>query len=326
MSGVMRNDQCRSVPHRRNGSGRAATNPRLRKSDMTSDPQKDDPSGLFVRFWGTRGSIPVPGPDTVVFGGQTCCVEVRLGTRLFIIDAGSGFEAAGRMLSGPVPQRLDLLLSHLHHDHIAGLPFFTPILTGRCSVNIHCGNLGGQTAKAALDQMFAPPLFPVTLDQLPAKFFYVGFEAGETLRFDDGIEVATCPLRHPGGATGYRFDYVGRRLCYVSDIEHVAPGPDEHLISFCAGADLVIYDAMFNEAEYQNYKGWGHSTWQAGVALCQASGARALAAYHHHKRHDDRMLAEIEGELAEALPGSFVARDGQSLLFAPVRADAAQSR
>ncbi|WP_245496674.1 MBL fold metallo-hydrolase [Lichenibacterium ramalinae] len=273
--------------------------------------------GLSVRFWGTRGSLPMPGSDTIVYGGNTCCVEVRLGDRLFVVDAGSGFEAAGRALAllGSGSGRVDLLLSHLHHDHISGLPFFAPILKGPGELRVFCGNLGGESAAAAFGTMFAPPLFPVTLDVLPGHIAHVGFRAGETLTFEDGVSVATCPLRHPGGATAYRFDHGGRSVCYVSDMEHVDTGPDADVVAFCRGADLVIYDAMFTEAELSRCRGWGHSTWNAGVDLCRAAGAEALAAFHHHKGHDDAALAAIEAELAEALPGSFVAREGQTLTF-----------
>ena len=274
---------------------------------------------LSVRFWGTRGSLPIPGAETVIYGGNTCCLEVRLGSRLFIVDAGSGFEPAGRALSGgKMPPHVDLLLSHLHHDHVCGLPFFSPILMGKSQLRTFCGNLGGQSAKRPLETLFAPPFFPVTLNDLPGTVEHVGFQAGETLHFEDGIEIATCPLHHPGGATGYRFDHGGRRICFVSDIEHGVGGPDPVVVAFCEEADLVIYDAMFTEAEFRRCLGWGHSTWQAGVALCRAAGARALAAFHHHKRHDDAALAAIEAELAAALPGSFVAREGQTVTLQPV--------
>ena len=183
-----------------------------------------------------------------------------------MVDAGSGFEAAGRVLAEASPDRLDLLLSHLHHDHIAGLPFFTPILIGQCGLHVHCGNLGGETAKIPLDRMFSPPLFPIGLDQLPVPFCYSGFEAGETLTFENGIRIGTCLLHHPGGATGYRFEHRGRSVCYVSDIEHGDAGPDPKVVRFCRGADLVIYDAMFTRAEYPKYKGWGHSTWEISAA------------------------------------------------------------
>ena len=290
---------------------------------MSPDRRAGD---LAVRFWGARGSLPVPGRDTVIYGGNTCCVEVRLGSRLFMVDAGTGFEGAGRARNAEIPHRIDLLLSHLHQDHVSGLPFFSPILGGACSIRIHCGNLGGETAQGPLEMLFSPPLFPVKLTELPAQLCYVGFRAGDTLEFEDGIRVKTCPLRHPGGATGYRFDHAGRSVCYVSDIEHDPGGPVPELVRFCQGADLVIYDAMFTEPEFEVHRGWGHSTWQAGVSLCKAAGARALAAFHHHKRHDDAALAAIEAQLAIALPGSFVAREGQTVAFHPslVRSDAAE--
>ena len=293
---------------------------------MSPDRHEGGTESLAVRFWGTRGSLPVAGPDTLIYGGNTCCVEIRLGRRLFMVDAGTGFEPAGRALCPGIPERVDLLLSHLHQDHVAGLPFFAPILAGTCSIRTHCGNLGGNTAKAPLEALFSPPLFPVTLADLPGRFDHVGFQAGETLVFEDGPRVATCPLRHPGGATGYRFDHGGRRVCYVSDIEHIDSGPDAHVVALCEGADLVIYDAMFTEPEFERHRGWGHSTWQAGVALCRASGARALAAFHHHKRHDDAAMATIEAQLAAALPGSFVAREGQTVVLQPslARSDAAE--
>ena len=280
-------------------------------------PDRPGDGDLSIRFWGTRGSLPMPGPDTLIFGGHTCCVEVRLGSRLFVVDAGSGFEVAGRAMSraGPATGRIDLLLSHLHHDHVSGLPFFSPILGHGGRLRIFCGNQDGDSAEAALGTLFAPPLFPVTLDHLPGSIEHVGFHAGETLTFEDGITVATCPLRHPGGATAYRFDHAGRSVCYVSDMEHLDAGPDAHLVAFCRGADLVIYDAMFTEAELPRCRGWGHSTWGAGVSLCRAAGVGMLAAYHHHKGHDDAALAAIEAQLAEALPGSFVAREGQTIVL-----------
>lgn len=279
--------------------------------------QVDGVGDLTIRFWGTRGSLPIPGAGTVLYGGNTCCVEVRLGDRLFIVDAGSGFEPCGRSLVGKTPERVDVLLSHLHHDHILGLPFFAPGLFDECALRLHCGNLGGESPERALNAAFSPPLFPIRLGDLPPPIDYVGFQAGETLVFEDGIEVATCPLRHPGGATGYRFDYGGRRVCYVCDIEHDPGGPDPAVVRFCEGADLVIYDTMFTEAQYPRFAGWGHSTWNAGVELCHAAGAHALAGFHHHKCHLDPEIEALEAKLAAALPGSFMAREGQLVAFQP---------
>ena len=266
---------------------------------------------LELRFWGTRGSLPRCGPEYQRYGGNTTCVEVRVGGRLFLIDAGSGIADSGKALMTDAPQGFDILLSHLHHDHVSGLPFFTPALKTSSEVRLHCGNLDGESPQAALDRMFSPPLFPVSLSVLPGRFSYHGFRAGSDLDFGDGVVVRTCPLDHPGGATAFRFDHLGRSLCYISDVEHRPGIIDDTLVSFCEGVDLVVYDTMFNESEFMACRGWGHSTWGAGVALCRAAGAKRLGATHHHMRHTDDMLDGIAAQVEAAFPGSFVAKEGQ---------------
>lgn len=285
--------------------------------DMSSTGGTPGPhKGISVRFWGVRGSFTVADPRAKRYGGNTACVEVRLGDDLFVIDAGSGIIGLGQALAQEQHRSVELLMSHLHHDHISGLAFFEPLFHEGTTVRIHCGHLGGKSARAALDRMFDQPLFPLKLSDLPGAIDHVGFKAGQTLRFASGIEVRTCPLEHPGGATGYRFDHAGRSLCYISDVEHSGEGPDPTLTAFIAGADLVIYDTTYTQEEYEGHVGWGHSTWQSGVALCRAAGAKALAAFHHHPFRDDAQLDAIEAELSEALPGSFVAREVQTLTLA----------
>jgi len=273
---------------------------------------------LQVRFWGVRGSITASGPDFVAFGGHTPCVEVRCGGRLFVIDAGSGIAALGAALGDAAPDEVDVLLSHLHLDHVGGLPFFKPATLGARVIRTWCGNLGGRSAEAALNRLYAPPLFPIHLDDLPARFEHVGFKAGETLRFPDRHAVATHPLNHPDGATGYRFDHGGRRVCYISDIEHADPWPPPGLRRFVANADLMMYDGMFTAGEYPACKGWGHSTWEKGVELARAANVRALAVIHLHPRHDDDELRAIEAAMRQAMPSAFIARERQALTFSPV--------
>ncbi|WP_183752247.1 MBL fold metallo-hydrolase [Pseudochelatococcus contaminans] len=289
---------------------------------LAQPSQQPTADTLSVRFWGVRGSLPVAGPAYSVFGGRTCCVEIRCGSRLFIVDAGTGIAPFGEFLSGgkcPLDDEpgnvFDLLLSHLHLDHVMGLPFFAPALGCNNIIRVHVGNMGGSCGRKALDRLFSPPLFPVTLDELPAQFNHIGFNAGEMLRFDDGFDVATCPLFHPDGSTAYRFDHGGRRVCYVSDIEHGSDWPPANLIEFVTGSDLVIFDAMYAAEEYARCKGWGHSTCEAGLSLCVAAGVKSMAAFHLHPRHDDERLALYENKLNAVLPGSFVARDGFSISF-----------
>lgn len=270
--------------------------------------------GLSVRFWGVRGSHAVCGARFASFGGNTPCVEINLADKRFIVDAGTGIIALGQEEGCQQTGDVHILLSHLHHDHISGLPFFRRALCPESTVHTWCGNLDGASAAAALSDMYQPPLFPVTLCQFPASFAHHGFHAGETITVD-GIEIRTCLLNHPAGSTAYRFDCNGRAVCYLSDIEHDPDGPPDELKRFVAGADLVIYDSMFLEEEYCRCIGWGHSTWREGVRLCREGGAKAMAMFHLHPDRDDDSLRAIELELKAELPGSFIARDGLAVSF-----------
>ncbi len=249
------------------------------------------------------------------FGGHTACVEIRCGERLFIVDAGTGIAALGSALGEDVPDTIDILFSHLHLDHVGGLPFFKPALTKERLVRTYCGNLDGDSAMDSLDKLFSPPLFPVRLSQFPARFEHVGFKAGDTLSFDDGVTVETHSLNHPGGATGYRFQHGCRSVCYISDVEHSEAWPDEALADFVRDADLMIYDGMFSEAEYPRCRGWGHSTWEKGVELARAAGVKAVAIFHLYPGHDDAFLRTLEAEMQTVMPTAFVARERQSLIL-----------
>jgi len=249
------------------------------------------------------------------FGGHTACVEIRCGERLFIVDAGTGIAALGSALGEDVPDTIDILFSHLHLDHVGGLPFFKPALTKERLVRTYCGNLDGDSAMDSLNKLFSPPLFPIRLSQFPARFEHVGFRAGETLTFDDGAAVETHSLNHPGGATGYRFRHGHRSVCYVSDLEHTEAWPDKALADFVRDADLMIYDGMFSEAEYPRCRGWGHSTWQKGVELAKAAGVKALAIFHLYPGHDDAFLRAQEAEMQAVMPTAFVARERQSVVL-----------
>ena len=269
-------------------------------------------SDFGVRFWGVRGSIACSGPRTVRYGGNTSCIEMRCGERLLIFDGGTGLRYLGHTLKGAVDA--DLFLTHTHFDHVCGLPFFKPFFEPKNRWRLWAGHLAeGMTLRRVLGEFMMSPLFPVPPQVFRARMEYREFKAGETLGAGPEVAVRTATLNHPDGATGYRVEYGGRSVCYLTDTEHVPGAPDRNILELIAGADLVIYDSMYTDAEYDTYVGWGHSTWQEGVRLCRAAGAKRLAVFHHDPEHDDDLLDGIAREVEKALPGSFVAKDGLSL-------------
>ena len=269
-------------------------------------------SDFSLRFWGVRGSIACSGARTVRYGGNTSCIEVRCGERLLIFDGGTGLRYLGQTLKNPVDA--DLYLTHTHFDHVCGLPFFKPFFDPNNRWRLWAGHLAeGMTLRRVLGEFMMSPLFPVPPQVFRARMEYREFKAGDTLGAGPGVAVRTATLNHPDGATGYRVEFGGRSLCYLTDTEHVPGAPDRNILDLIAGADLVIYDSMYTDAEYDTYVGWGHSTWQEGVRLCRAAGVKRLAVFHHDPEHDDDLLDGIAREVEKALPGSFVAKDGLSL-------------
>jgi phosphoribosyl 1,2-cyclic phosphodiesterase len=169
------------------------------------------------------------------------------------------------------------------------------------------------TLRRVLAEFMMSPLFPVPPEVFRSTLEYRDFTAGETQQPGNGISMRTAPLNHPDGATGYRVDYQGRSLCYVSDTEHVPGSLDRNVLGLIADADVVVYDCMYTDDEYRRYVGWGHSTWQEGIRLCKEARAKRMVVFHHDPDHDDDMLDDIAREVEKALPGSVVAHEGLAL-------------
>lgn len=274
----------------------------------------DDGKTFFLRFWGVRGSIASPGPETRRYGGNTSCIEIRCGDRLLVLDGGTGLRPLGLSLPSQGPIEIDHFFSHTHWDHIVGVPFFCPAYRAGNKIHVRAGHLAGQAGiESALRQAMTQPLFPVPLDVFHADIDYGDFTAGDTLDLGDGIIVRTAPLNHPNGATGYRIEYDGKSVCYITDTEHVPGSPDQNIIGLIKDADIVIYDSTYTDDEFPQYVGWGHSTWQEGVRLCQAAGARRLAIFHHDPARDDDTLDRIGASAAAQFAGAFVAREQETI-------------
>lgn len=271
--------------------------------------------GMSVRFWGVRGSIASPGPATLRYGGNTSCVELRCGGNLLIFDAGTGLRLLGQSLAADGEAvDADLFCSHTHLDHICGFPFFAPCFKAGSRIRVWAGHLGGRhDIRDVFQSVMSPPLFPDVMGTFPAKLEFQNFACGETLSPRPGIRVRTAPLNHPGGATGYRVEWQGKSVAYVTDTEHRADGMDAHVLALVEDADIAIYDANYTDEDYGPHAGWGHSTWREAVRIAARASVKTLVLFHHDPARTDAMLDEIEAAAAGVRPGTVVAKEGLTL-------------
>ncbi|EKS28210.1 MBL fold metallo-hydrolase [Afipia felis] len=267
---------------------------------------------ITIKFWGVRGSIACPGPDTARYGGNTSCVEVLCGESRVIFDAGSGLRGLGEALAGQ-PGEIDLFFSHLHIDHLIGLPFFQPAFEKDSRLRLWAAGLkevGG--LRAALDRYLSFPLFPIGLDEFRAGVAFNDFSRGDVLTPRPGIVLRTAALDHPGGATGYRLEFNGRVFCYVTDTAMDAE-PSLEMLALAKDADCLVVDATYTDSELTKYAGWGHASWQQNIAFADAAGVKNLCLFHHAPEHDDDALNRIAADAARMRPGTVMAREGLSI-------------
>ena len=276
-----------------------------------------------VRFWGVRGSVPSPGPQTVFYGGNTSCVEVRADGELIILDAGTGIRQLGRELQrefGEQPIRMKILISHTHWDHIQGFPFFSPAYESQNRVRILAFEGPRKGVEATLSIQMESPYFPISMQEMPGN---IEFEELKALEFSVGkVPVQAAFMNHPGVCVGYKLLTAAGKVVYFPDNElfgrlksaaaahqgqehtDFARKQDSKLEEFISGADIVIADAQYDAREYQLHVGWGHSCVDDVVDLAIAARVKQLFLFHHDPDHSDshvaQMLASARKQVAEA--------------------------
>ena len=289
---------------------------------------------MQVQFWGVRGSIACPGPETVVYGGNTACISIRFRDeteRLIIIDAGTGLRSLGDALIADsvsqMPIRADLFLSHTHWDHISGFPFFAPLYHPDTRLSVY-GPVTGEDEplERFIDDQLRYRYFPLRSNELLAKIAYHSIGEG-ILDLGDGLKVRSQYLNHSLLCLGYRFEYRGCTVCTAFDTEpfrNVFPSDPAHpeydpliaaegdraaseasqrLRGFFQGAELLIHDAQYTKAEYVDSKvGWGHSAMEDAVDAALHAGVSQLILFHHDPQRTDAQLSRLESALQRKLP------------------------
>lgn len=279
---------------------------------------------MQVTFWGVRGSIPTPGPDTVEIGGNTSCVEVRAGQARLVFDGGTGLRLFGlSLLAEKQPVEAHIFFSHVHWDHIQGFPFFAPLFIRGNRVHLYGGSDVSRTLEETLSGQMDHPNFPVTLGELAATMTFRDLREGECVEIDDGeggtVRVTTARGNHPDGVWVFRIEHGGKSVVYATDTEHTDP-MDPRLLAIARGVDVLIYDSQYTPEEYAGLagvggpkKGWGHSTFDAGARLAKAAEVGTYVLFHHDPGQSDAAVRDKERRARELFPSCLVAYEGLTL-------------
>ncbi len=270
---------------------------------------------MKVTLWGTRGSIAAPGAETARYGGNTACVEVR-GTdgTVLVLDAGTGIRRLGMSLPRSV-SRVNILLTHLHMDHLQGLGFFAPLYNPEAEVHIWGPASTTLSLQRRLMRYLSPPLFPVRLRELPCRFVLHEVPCGD---FEVGeFHVSSALICHPGPTVGYRIATARATLAYLTDHEPVLgmqqfplAGEWTSGYAIAAGADLLIHDAQYSSEEYARCVGWGHSALEHALAFAALTKVKHFVPFHHDPAHDDDDLDRLTAEAVTATAPSFAISPG----------------
>jgi len=297
---------------------------------------------FFVRFWGVRGSIPCPGPDTVVYGGNTACLEIRVDNRLIILDLGTGakpladYIIANDLKKGPLD--MDIFISHTHWDHIMGFPMFAPVFISGTKLRIRGPvSYNDETLASIIGDQLSYRYWPVRQSELSAKIEYEELKE-TTIDLGNGLKVMTKYLNHPLLCLGYRFEYHGKSIVTVFDHEpyrnlfptnpedpnyneeaaldgeEAVKEENEKILNFCKGADILIHDAQYSAAELEKHLGWGHSSYDYAMQAAGKAEVKKLVFFHHDPNYIDKKLESLEEQCKNDVKGKgfevIMAREG----------------
>ncbi|MBR3623415.1 MAG: MBL fold metallo-hydrolase [Selenomonadaceae bacterium] len=243
---------------------------------------------------GARGSMPGEGGNVAVYGGSTSCYRIKVGNEEIYLDAGSG-------IAGVMPEKntnVSILLTHMHLDHLVGLPFFSALGEAKRKISIYGGERDGLSVKDAVDRLIVPPFWPICIENYPASVEF--HSLNENGAFKLGIaSIEYMEGNHPGGSTVFKIACNGKSIVYATDFEHNDKSAVHRLTDFAAGADLFLYDAQYTEKEYERYVGYGHSTPEAGLEIGSAAKVKAILFVHHAPHRSDAELEEMQSKFSD---------------------------
>jgi phosphoribosyl 1,2-cyclic phosphodiesterase len=251
---------------------------------------------MYIKCWGSRGSIPVSGKEYLKYGGDTTCLEIRTKSNdIIIIDAGTGIRRLGNLLIKENQNKYHFIFTHTHWDHIMGFPYFKPLYSNHAEFRMHRCPFHSQLVKNIISNIMAPPNFPVKYSDIKAELFY---EEACPTEFEIGsVKVVPIPISHPNGGSGYKFIEDNKSFVFLTDNElgFIHPGglPYKDYVKFSSGADLLIHDAEYTPEEYKTFIDWGHSVYTDVLNLAFEAGVKKVGLFHLNQERTDREMNKI---------------------------------
>jgi phosphoribosyl 1,2-cyclic phosphodiesterase len=275
---------------------------------------------MIIKFYGTRGSIPVSEREFMEFGGNTTCVFISgidEGAGSVIMDAGTGIRKLGRdILTEKIDagDRINLGFTHFHWDHIRGFPFFEPAYSPGSIIRISTmGERKIQNLKDIFSTQMQSVFFPVQLDSMGAQMEFVKYDTSELVG-EKGALVNVAEVQHPGGCIGVRFEFSKNSVVFCTDVEH-PNGIDQSVVDWAMNVDVLIHEAQYTDKELETHKGWGHSSYSQAIEVAERCNVKLLLITHHDPDHDDEFLQEMEKKSQERFQDLIFARDGFKMKF-----------
>jgi len=262
---------------------------------------------MYIKCWGSRGSIPVSGKDYIIYGGDTTCLEIRTASDdIIIIDAGTGIRRLGNALIQEGRFQYHFIFTHAHWDHVMGFPFFKPVFLKHTHIQMHRCPFHSKFVETVLSKVMAPPNFPLRYSDIKAQIEY---EDACPYQFEIGsVSIDPIPLSHPNAGSGYKFIENGKSFVFLTDNELSFTHPRglkfKDYLKFSAGADLLIHDAEYTPDEYQTARTWGHSTYPEAVRLAVEAGASRLGLFHLNQDRTDAEMDQIVSDCQQLIPSN----------------------
>lgn len=251
---------------------------------------------MYIKSWGSRGSIPVSGVDYIKYGGDTTCIEIRTkADDIIIVDAGTGIRRLGNQLIEENRFKYNFIFTHAHWDHLMGFPFFKPLYFEQSEFIFHKCPFHSKFVETILTKIMSPPNFPVQYSEVKAQIKYL--DACPTTFEIDAMAIEPIPISHPNSGSGYKFTEDGKTFVFLTDneLDFVHPGGRmfKDYLEFSAGADLLIHDAEYTPQEYENTVGWGHTVFERALELALEAGVGKLGLFHLNQERTDKQMDEI---------------------------------